>query len=427
MVDLAPFLQAWQQVQQEYDRLGGFTESASFWTAVEVNLRESAARVAQTRADMETNTGWRSPGNPNAASSAFYAKVDAGVASMRQWLPGAAAVRDAFTALAGSVPTTYHTIDGNREWLRANTIAGPNGTATVPPAKVAEAERRVADSLRLRDDLKRQLDDTLRAVTSVQGGQWLGPNAAPSAANAGPNAGSNAGPNAAPATPGTGMTGQSGQTSQSGGSGQTGGPSQTDQSEQANQTGQNGANTTDAQDTQDTGQSGTSTPTGNTPQAAPELAGTPTATTPQTTPTVQPTLPTNSTVDRTITPPPLSLTATPRAPTAATPIVTAPVRGLAASRDEERRHPTDPHTGASLYPPMPPPMSPLGAGARGVVVRPGEADGTGGLVRRAGGGDTYRAGLRPHLRGRGGDHDDEPPNDPPPGDDVLDDELWQVP
>lgn len=77
-------------------------------------------------------------------------------------------------------------------------------------------------------------------------------------------------------------------------------------------------------------------------------------------------------------------------------------------------------------------VPPMGAGgANGGGIKPGEADFAGGPIRQVGGRESWRAGLRPQLLGRGGDRDDEPahlpPEEPLPTDDVLDEELWQVP
>ena len=83
-------------------------------------------------------------------------------------------------------------------------------------------------------------------------------------------------------------------------------------------------------------------------------------------------------------------------------------------------------SGSGFYPPMMPPMYP-GGGMGSGGVRPGEAEFAGGPVRRVTGPATWLAGLRPQLRGRTGEPEEEPdPPEPPPGD-VLDEELWQVP
>lgn len=80
------------------------------------------------------------------------------------------------------------------------------------------------------------------------------------------------------------------------------------------------------------------------------------------------------------------------------------------------------------YYPMMPPMGP-GAGRQGADVRPGDADGAGGQAIRWRGRDSSRAGLVPALQGRGGARDDDLDDEPmafPAGDEVLDEELWQV-
>src|SRR5262245_58965634 len=94
-VDLTQFWPAWQQLQKEYDQSQGYIDSGAFWTAYDTKLRDAADRLTRTSDHMATHSQWRSP-DPNAASSAFYERVNAGVGSINAWLAGTTAVKDAF-------------------------------------------------------------------------------------------------------------------------------------------------------------------------------------------------------------------------------------------------------------------------------------------------------------------------------------------
>src|SRR5258706_7578309 len=85
-VDLAPFWAAWEAIQQEHARLPDYTAAAEFWASYDTKLHRSSELLSQARKDMELNTGWSDPGNPNAASTAFYGRMEAGAGSIQRWL-----------------------------------------------------------------------------------------------------------------------------------------------------------------------------------------------------------------------------------------------------------------------------------------------------------------------------------------------------
>lgn len=460
MVDLRPFFQAWQELRAESDKLDGYATSATFWAVYDAKLRASATLVGPTVEDMRTNSGWGSPDNPNGASAAFYARVDAGLASIRDWLAGTAAVRDAFATLSTNVGNHFHTVDMHRAWLlsqnkvAAGTVARiteQDGEVTVGPDIAAEVDRRVAESLRLHTELKGQFADTVRALNTLNAQAWLGPSAPPAPAT------TTAAPGGVPPGAPAGGPGGAPGGVPAGGEDAAGGPAGPGEDLGADPAGAGPAATpptdlpsdlptdvpsdlsTDLPGAPDSlGDTRVSTPDiGEIPPlpSSPELAGTPTPTLPPPTssldvpPSLGGTPPTGgSTVDRS--PLPVPLPPAPRGPAGST----LDRAGTRVAAEPSPRPPggsggggtgatTGP--GGAFYPPMG--MFPPGGAGTRAAVQPGEADFAGGPMRRARGAETWRAGLQPHLLGRGGDHDEEPAFEPPPDDDVLDDELWQVP
>jgi hypothetical protein len=507
LVNLLPFWIAQDQLRAEADRLDDYVAAHSFWTSYDTKLRESVTAIDQVRKDMEANTGWK-PGDAQAASTAFYERVDAGTRSIRTWINGGTAdVRQAFTDVVDQLPAKLRALEEHASWLRQQDKV--TGTDVVPAPELLTAPRtekitdldrgwvRVPDSsfgpirevittaVRLRDEVRDLLTRTQETLSTLPPEMWQGPTTLATDQTPGNNPRST-GPGDQPGGPGpTGTpptgTGPAGTPTGTGPAPGTPGPQTPASSPSTPDTGMPGPAGVD----QPTGLPPTG-PTGQPPgdQPAPppgldpitggptatplpindpELAGIPSATLPpsqlsplsppQSTPVLSTPLP--STL------PPLGSTGlpTPSSPvlppfttpgstvdgarTGAVPrgpsigeSVAPPRTGTAPGSPVAGDVPVRPgvgagggSTGAGFYPPMVPPMVPPGGGAGAGGVRPGEAEFAGGPIRQRGGRESWRAGLRPGLLGRSGDRDEEWPQESPTRqhDEVLDEELWQVP
>jgi hypothetical protein len=377
-----------------------------------------------------------------------------------------------------TVPRTEKITDQDRGWVR------------IPRSTANQIHEVVTTAVRMRDELRDMFTRTRDALAALPQEKWLGPTSLATGAPPGDNplsTGTGDQP-AGPGPTGTGPTG-TGPTGGPTGTGpvptgptgtpgpQAPGPTSTPDTGTTPPgtdlpgTGRPGGPTAPVPGLDPTtGPNGSPPPTPSPtplptplPTSDPQLAGTPTATLPSPTPLSPlspsqstPVLPTPlpggvssgsslpaSTLGATTLPPtssalpPLSNFGStvdgsrgpvpPRTGTAPSgPVTSSPVAGEASVR------PAGGPTGAGsggFYPPMVPPMMPpggVGAGAGGV--RPGEAEFGGGPIRQRGR-ESWRAGLRPGLLGRAADRDDEWAPEPParPRDDILDEELWQVP
>jgi hypothetical protein len=486
-VDLSQFWPAWHAIDSERDLVNYYAAARDFWRDYDLKLTMSRDRVTELRRDMELYTNWTALDRlgrpkPEAASTAFYNRIDAGSRSVQQWLNGGTAtVRDRFNDLAARLPTDLQMADMNRETLLAQdkvtdttTNRGPiasfttakitegDGKVFVPVLRAEAVRTAVEDTVRRRDELMvlfRQItDDLARLPDDVT---WAGPTTVAPATPPGgnPDTGPGGGPGAAPGGGGPG----GGPAGTAPGGGPTGAaPGGGPTAATADMPGDPGATpdtglpeTMSAPATEsglDTGElpggpvidPATGEPIATLPTSDPALAGTPSATL---SPTAPPT-PLSSNVPSShlgVPGPspsgggnPLGPTTFPLTQTGGPPAY----RGSGAGQPSPGSTVDGPRvapgageaprggpTGAGFYPPpMVPPMG--GMAGRGGI-KPGEADFAGGAVRRAGGRDSWRAGLRPQLLGRAGEYDDDqyqaPSACPVSGGEVLDEELWQVP
>jgi hypothetical protein len=496
-VDLAPFWAAWDQLQQEHARLPDYTAAAEFWASYDAKLRGSSALLSQARKDMELNTQWSSPGNANAASTAFYGRLDAGAGSIQRWLDSdtAGAMRELAT-LVTQLDAHFRAVDEHRNWLltqdkvvgsipvRFGSVATlrkisdqDRGTVQVEQKTAAEIAATVRDAVRLRDELTRQFEKARLKLEALPHDQkWLGPTtvAAPMTPGQIPLAGapggapSPTGPNAnapgsanapgGPTAPGTDKPG-----APTGPASNASAPSMSPPGPGSDKTGGPAPGDTDLGTPLPTNEpvlagtpSPTMTPLPGVDQGGPRIPsavpGMPTGNPNLGVPLSTPFMPIGGDRDAlsSFTPagspatPTSAGRATPRVgadplpPARSTPLGAAPGIGASEGAPALSRGAVPPgpgtSTGSGFYPPMMPPMYPSSGGGGGGV-RPGEADHAGGPALRAGGRDSWRAGLRPQLRGRaGGSRDDDEARElmsgtshPPRGGEVLDEELWQVP
>jgi hypothetical protein len=479
-VDLSRFWPAWNAIDQERELVTYYAAARDFWGAYDTKLTLSRDNVTDLRRDMELYTNWTNLGRPEAASTAFYRRVNDGIGSVQAWLNGGTStVRDRFNELATRLPEDVRMVDLHRETLLTQdkvvdmtASRGPiaafttvkivegDGEVNVPVLRADAIRQAVEDTVRRHDELmvlfRQIVDDLDKLPDNVT---WAGPTTvAPEAApGGGPGAGPGGGPGgpAAPGGPGAAPGAMPGA-----------GPDPAQESMPAPGADVPGAGAGPADQTGADVPGGdlpggpavdpvTGDPNVTLPTSDPALAGTPSATLSPTalspaTPSPSTLSPLSSNVSSgagpTTSPFPLTPTGvspSPGGPLARRDGVGSPGPG-ASTVDSQRgasvtgespvrarggpAGSTGSTIGPGFYPPMVPPMGGM-AGRNGI--RPGEADFAGGSVRQAGGRDSWRAGLRPQLLGRAGEPDDEPYQLPPvrtvSGDEVLDEELWQVP
>lgn len=497
-VDLSRFWPAWNAIDQERKLVTYYEAARDFWGTYDTKLTMSRDNVTDLRKDMELYTNWTNLGRPEAASTAFYRRVDDGIGSVQAWLNGGTAtVRDRFTELATRLPEDIRMADLNRETLLTqdkvlDMTTGRSPIAAFTTAKIVEGDgevdvpvlradairQAVEDTVRRHDELMvlfRQIVDDLNKLPDNV--TWAGPTTvAPEAAVGGPGGGpgtggpAGGGPGGGPG--GGGPAAANADVPGGPGAAPGAGPDSTQDSMMAPGADVPGAGPADQTGADALGgnRTGADVPGGDLPGGPaidpmtgdpivtlptndPALAGTPSATlsptalspmTPSPTASLAP-LSSNvpSGAGPTISPFPLTPTGvspSPGGPLARRDGAGSPgpgsstvdsQRGVSVSGESPvgaRGGTTGSTIGPGFYPPMVPPMGGM-AGRNGI--RPGEADFAGGSVRQAGGRDSWRAGLRPQLLGRAGEPDDEPyqhqPVRPVSGDEVLDEELWQVP
>jgi hypothetical protein len=205
-VDLTQFWDAWDKIAQEKGRLPYYTEAREFWASYDTKLTMSRDSIVDVRKSMELQTQWSSIDRfgmprPEAASTAFYARVDAGTRSIQTWLNGGTStVRDRFAELVRRLPEDFGAVEGHRNWLLGQdkvvgAVAVPaKVSVTVPTlAKISEQDRArvqvpvsnadqvllaVDDAVRRRDELVglfRQLTDDLNRLPHNE--KWAGPTA----------------------------------------------------------------------------------------------------------------------------------------------------------------------------------------------------------------------------------------------------------
>ena len=492
-VDLSRFWPAWNAINQERELVSYYNAARDFWGTYDTKLTLSRDNVTDLRRDMELYTNWTNLGRPEAASTAFYRRVDDGIGSVQAWLNGGTStVRDRFNELATRLPEDIRLADLNRETLLKqdkvlDTTVSRGPIAAFTTAKIAEGDGEVNVPVLRADAIRQAVEDTVRRHDELMvlfrqivedlnklpdNVTWAGPTTVTGAGAppGGPVPGPG-GPGGGPAGPGGGPAAVNAEAPGGPGAGPGAG---TDPAAAQEAMPAPGADVPGADPGAD--QTGADVPGGDLPggdlpggPAVDPVTGDPIVTLPNSDPALAGTP--SATLSPTTPPTPLSSnvssipagipgpTGSPIAGPAISPFPLTPT-GVSPGGPPARRDGAGPPSpgsstvdgrqsgpvtgespvgarggattgstvGPGFYPPMVPPMGGM-AGRNGI--KPGEADFAGGSVRQAGGRDSWRAGLRPQLLGRAGEPDDEPYQPPPvrpvSGDDVLDEELWQVP
>ena len=489
-VDLAPFWTAYEELVAETEpaSIQGYRDAAAYWQALDAKLAASSASLGKVRTEMATNSGWAPDGDPATAGTAFFGRMDEGTKSIAALQAPVAGARKAFDDLAEILPTYRQSLDRNHQELlqleRANLLgrqkitANDRGAVDFADQQTRDRAQQIVDGTTLlRDTVRDQLlNPAQQAVTAVPAEAWRGPTTytgqwpgvgAPTANTpggptgpggpGGPAPGGPGGP--APGGPGGPAPGGPGGPAPGGPGGTPGSTPESGSPTSTSDTGtdQPGADTPSGPDLGDspTSDTGLDTSLPELPPPDPSLAGTPT-------PSTLPPLSTPSLGDPSLGNIPSGLNSSIGGPTSSSPLSSSlslppigsslpsgrnstvdssrpPAAGASAAEPGPSlaRGPAGAQsgtsTGSGMYPPMMPPMMPPGGGGAGAGgVRPGEAEFSGGMGRKVGRRESWRAGLRSQLLGRTAEHDDEEepyaaPLSPPSGGAVLDEELWQVP
>jgi hypothetical protein len=289
-VDATRLIEAWKQLVRENELASSYYEAANFWDQYGELLTQRRDLYRRQRRELESNTQWRTP-----AASAFYERVDAGLASIDAWLKdgvslggGAgtdknlpAGIARRFRTAADAIGPGFQrvneimdTVSGKGSvWerflqsgggeiptfrLEGNTVVvNPPGYQTWVEQMIQEAE---TTALTVADNF-RNVASAMEVVPDIK---WLGPVRAmtPDATNTGP------GPGAGPGGPGGGPAGGPG-------GGPAGGPETPPGGPGAEQPGGPGAETPGGPGAETPGGPGAETPggPGSTPDTGAEQPG----------------------------------------------------------------------------------------------------------------------------------------------------------
>jgi hypothetical protein len=172
-VSLTDFWPAWQAINQERPLVAYYEAARDFWRDYDTKLTLSKEKVTDLRRDMELYTNWSTLDRlgrpkPEAASTAFYERIDAGTNSMQAWLnAGTATVRDGFNALITRLPEDIRVVDLHRQTLltQDKVIGDPLGRGPIAgfnTTKIVEGDGEVKVPLLSADPVRQAVEDTVR-------------------------------------------------------------------------------------------------------------------------------------------------------------------------------------------------------------------------------------------------------------------------